>query len=319
MKSARRYNDLVKRSAEESNSIISVGYDPAPADFPIAGISGYDTNLPSPTDDYDKQSLKKYLCDYFTEFLHELRNNSSSASAFKFNLGYFRMYDEIGTPVGSKALRTILKEVGNSDNTVTILDVKDADIARSSAAYAISKLKSNWIDAITVSPYMGTDSVEPFFDFAHGREQGVYVLTRTTNPGAEDIQNLTVSRQGDSTNKLYMETAEKIVDWSQDYTGTVGSVVAGNNLQELREVAELFTEHSAAIPLLIPGVGTQGGKADQVVDVLKEVGYDPRLAKISSSSGIMYRAQKDGVDSERHARASVEEVQRLNAQIGSFY
>jgi orotidine-5'-phosphate decarboxylase len=66
--------------------------------------------------------------------------------------------------------------------------------------------------------------------------------------------------------------------------------------------------------MLIPGVGTQGGKADEVIETLDDVGYDPRLARINSSSGIMYRAQKDGRPRDEHAEASVEELQGLNQE-----
>jgi orotidine-5'-phosphate decarboxylase len=312
------FTSSVKRAAENSGSIVCVGYDPAPVEFPVQDISGYDPNLPDPMNEYDNESIREHIYTYFNDFLTEAINSNSNISAFKFNLGYFVMYDELDEHVGSEALRKILKEIDDLEDVVVILDVKEADIARSSVAYAASKLKIEGVDAITVSPYMGTDSVEPFFQLAHQRGQGVYVLTRTTNPGAEDLQNLNVTEDNSGDNKLYIETAKKVVNWASKYPGTVGSVVAGNNLDELKRVTNIYTENSVEIPLLIPGVGTQGGKADQVINVLRSVDYDPRLARINSSSGIMYRSQKDNIETKEPAKASVKEVARLNSQIGEI-
>jgi orotidine-5'-phosphate decarboxylase len=160
---------------------------------------------------------------------------------------------------------------------------------------------------MTVHPEMGSDSVHPFFELAHQNQQGVYVLTRTTNDGAEDFQDKVSEDQ-----PMYMHIAENVVEWSEEYPGTVGSVAAGNKTEELREIASLLSGADADIPLLIPGVGTQGGEADEVINTLLEVDYDPRLARINSSSGVMYRAQKDGRPREEHAEASVGELRELN-------
>lgn len=310
-----------KDSAESAGSILSVGYDPAPVGFPIEGVSGYDSNLPDPTSDYHSRTVSEYLVEYFGNFLEECEHRGVSVGSFKFNLGYFRMYDRLGEYAGSDALDKVLSLASDFGEATVILDVKDADIARSSAAYAISKLKLDHIDAITVHPYMGTDSVEPFFQFAHKREQGVYVLTRTTNPGAIDFQELLVSEEpgGQSQNqnipRLYEKVAEKVVEWAHKYPGTVGSVAAGNNTAELREIAGIFASSNAEIPLLIPGVGTQGGSAEEVVLTLESAGYDPRIARVNSSSGILYRAQKDGRSDESVAKSSCEEAIRLNEKL----
>jgi orotidine-5'-phosphate decarboxylase len=229
------------------------------------------------------------------------------------------MYDRSGEYAGSEALTDVLEIMSTYGDATIILDVKDADIARSSAAYAISKLKLDHVDAITVHPYMGTDSVEPFFQLAHERGQGVYVLTRTTNPGAEDFQELPFSSSkessGNESKKLYNMVAEKVVEWSESYPGTVGSVMAGNNPAETREIAEFYAQQDTDIPILIPGVGTQGGTASEVMEALDAADFDHRLARINSSSGIMYRAQKDGKDKIKHGIAGREEVNRLNKEI----
>lgn len=306
---SQTYTELLRTSAKK-NSIISAGYDPAPVDFPQEGISGYDEQLPSPDSQYDGQAVEHTISSYFFEFVEEMKNRGVAPGAFKPNLGYFRMFDNEEGRWGLNALDAVLDEMNELVDVPNIWDVKDADIGRSSAAYGTSKLKKDGVDAITVHPYMGIDSVEPFFQLAEENGQGVYILTRTTNPGAGDFQDLEVSGQ-----PLYLRVADKIVDWSQEYPGgTVASVAAGNHIDELEEIASRFAEADAEIPLLIPGVGTQGGKAGEVIETLVDVGYDPRLARINSSSGIMYRAQKDGRPREEHAEASVDELRALNQE-----
>lgn len=316
----KTYSGTLKKSADTTSSVLSVGYDPAPLEFPLKDVSGYDPDLPNPVSEYDGEKTTNHIIKYFSDFLDECIDNSVNIGCFKFNLGYFRMYDETGNYYGSDALAEILSLVNDFADIPVILDVKDADIARSSAAYAISKLKIDTIDAITVHPYMGTDSVNPFFEFAHKRGKGVYVLTRTTNPGAADFQDLQIkyesnknAKQNDST-RLYEEIAHKIVDWSRDYPGTVGSVAAGNDPAELQNIAQIYAQTNHDIPLLIPGVGTQGGEANEVMESLDKAGYDHRLARINSSSGVMYRAQKDGSDRSAPL-ASCDHVLKLNKEI----
>lgn len=309
----------LRATTERTGSILCSGYDPAPERFPIDGISGYDSQLPDPTADYEGEEVRSRIVGYFEEYATSLRDSDAAVGAFKPNLGYFRMYDDTRSYHGTEALHDVLELMSTTADVPIILDVKDADIARSSVAYAISKLKFEHVDAITVHPEMGTDSVEPFFEFAHKRGQGVYVLTRTTNPGAKDFQDLVVGSDGgnDGTRtELYMKFAEKVAEWSQKYPGTVGSVAAGNNPRELEHIAEFYADKGTNVPLLIPGVGTQGGAAREVVEALVEANYDPQLARINSSSGIMYRAQKDGRPADAHATASVEHVATLNDEIG---
>jgi len=317
--SSTTYANLLRESADTTDSILSVGYDPVPAEFPLSNVSGYDPHLPNPMGEYDGEAVTEYIVAYFDDVLEECKRRDLRVGSFKFNLGYFRMYDSLDQFPGLKALARVLRIADAFDDVPIILDVKDADIARTSVAYATSKLKSDLVDAVTVPPYMGTDSVEPFFEFADDRGQGVYVLTRTTNPGAADFQDLSFrdpDRRVDDSSKLYQLVAEKIVKWSQSYPGTVGSVAAGNTAEELRKLAETFAGSDASIPLLIPGVGTQGGTAEDVMGVLQDAGYDYRLARINSSSGIMYRAQKDSSDVP-HEVASADEMARLNTVIRS--
>lgn len=316
------FGDKLNESAKE-NGIICSGWDPAPVDFPIPGISGYDTELPDPMSDYDSEEVRRTIVSYFKEYAEKMEDEEVFPGSFKPNMGYFEMYnkpDERDNS-GTNALYDCIETMHETVEVPVILDAKDADIARSSAAYAISKLKGD-VDAMTVHPEMGTDSVEPFFQLADTAEQngqGIYVLTRTSNPGAEDFQELMVETE-EGSRPLYEMIAEGLADWYKegDYSkGTVASVVGATSPGELKDIAEILHENTPEgedIPLLIPGVGTQGGTAEEVMDVLNKVGYELSQARINSSSGIMYRAQKDERPREEHAEASVEELERLNQE-----
>lgn len=376
-KDSETFADKLRDSAQQTGSIICMGYDPAPVKYPQEGISGYFEELPDPTSDYDGKEVQRKIDEYFDDTLSTIIHSDESPGAIKPNLGYFIMYDDEKGYWGSEALKKILSDIEGRTDIPIILDAKDADIGRSSASYASSKFKMN-IDAMTVHPEMGSDSIKPFLDTAtldkfdiNGR--GVYILTRTSNPGAretqdldtfdkEKIQELLEEKYGieeehleeaedyrelvdvldndsmsetkvrhllkdlleetlDNSKKVYERWAENVVDLHEEYPGTVGAVVGATSPEELGEITYIFHDESTKgdIPLLIPGVGTQGGTVEEVMDILEDVGYDLGVVRINSSSGTMFRAQKDNRKVYRiingapeHSIATVEEVGRMN-------
>lgn len=344
-KNEKPFSHELRNSAQKTGSIICVGYDPAPVDFPQEGISGYDDQLPDPMSDYNGPEVKREIMTYFGDALAEMINSEELPGAFKPNLGYFEMYnqelEQVGEDLfkgswGTAALEGTLQNIRRNTEIPIILDTKDADIGRSSAAYAVGKLKKD-IDAITVHPEMGSDSVEPFFDLAEDQGQGVYVLTRTSNPGAKEFQDLIIKSKSEESfddlkEKIYSEEtendyekayeiiAQKVVDWHEKYPGTVGSVIGATSPSELGEIVSIFHEKSTEgdIPLLIPGVGTQGGTVKEVLEVLEDVGYDLGVVRINNSSGTMYRAQKDGKPRDEHHIYTREELERLNSEVRGF-
>jgi orotidine-5'-phosphate decarboxylase len=159
-----------------------------------------------------------------------------------------------------------------------ILDSKRGDIARSSLNYAQEAFDAWACDAVTVAPYMGSDSVKPFTDF---EDKGVYILNRTSNPGGRDLQNLLLSDQ----RPLYLEVASQIAAYN-DRRGCVGAVVGATNLDELRSIAAFY--QAQRVPMLIPGVGSQGGSATEVMEILRTTGYPLVLARINSSSALTH-------------------------------
>ena len=259
------YLDMLRTSAEETGSIVCMGLDPIPESIPVR-----------------TGSIRADLNHFYQAIFRAMKKRSAFPGAFKPNIGYYQSLDRPREEdfSGSLALADLLEMLENFFPGIpVILDSKRGDIARSSANYAAEAFTAWGADAVTVSPYMGDDSVNPFFK----EGKGLYILDRTSNPGAADLQSQTLS--GSSGDPLYMAVARLIVKWSQRHPGT-GAVVGATSLEELGMVARYFADHQ--IPLLIPGVGSQGGSGGDTVRCLMAASYDLSLVRINSSSGITH-------------------------------
>ncbi len=168
-----------------------------------------------------------------------------------------------------------------------ILDAKRGDIGSTAQNYAIEAFERYGADAVTANPYLGRDSVQPFLDRA---DKGVVILCRTSNPGAGDFQDLDVGGR-----PLYQRVAETIArDWNDN--GNCALVVGATWPEQLREVRTIAGD----MPLLIPGVGAQGGEVQAVVTNGRT--NDGNGLIISSSRAILYASS--GVDFAAAARAA---------------
>jgi len=179
---------------------------------------------------------------------HNLRiieATSPCAAAFKPNIAF---YEALGEP-GMATLRETLNSI--PDDIPVIIDAKRGDISNTAEAYAQALFGELGADAITLSPYMGLDTLEPFLRW---EERGVFVLCRTSNPGAGFLQDIMVN---DS--PLYLEVAKQCAALPNE----VGLVVAGNDLEALRRVRQV----APSAWFLSPGIGAQGGQADQAFSV----------------------------------------------------
>ena len=267
------YNELLRKSAKESGNIVCMGLDPVLSVLP----------------DSDK-SIRDRLASYFGTIFKKMNEEGISPAAFKPNLGYYSSLDRPreGSFEGSLALGDILALLDEYFPSVpVILDSKRDDIARSSGNYAEEAFSAWNADAVTVSPYMGKDSVMPF---AY-EGKGIYVLNRTSNPGAADLQNILVVDAVDEKElyPLYLAVAHRIARWSEEHEG-IGAVVGATNMKELHDIASYYSDRD--IPMLIPGVGSQGGSASDVMAALKDSGYPAELARINSSSGLTHPWKK---------------------------
>lgn len=257
------YIDLLKTSATKSKNLVCMGLDPVVKYCP-----------------YSELSAGKRVVKYFEELFCAMQKNNLTPSAFKPNLGYYSVLDKPFEKnyEGTSALVDILVMIREKFPSIpVILDSKRGDIATSSLNYAKEAFDNFKADCTTVSPYMGSDSIAPF-EF---KDKGFYILLRTSNKGGADLQNLPTF----TSNHLYGDVAKKIITWSSEHKG-IGAVVGATGLEELEDIAKMFSQYE--IPLLIPGVGSQGGSAKEVVSVLKKSKYPVSLVRINSSSGLTH-------------------------------
>jgi orotidine-5'-phosphate decarboxylase len=188
------------------------------------------------------------------------------ASAYKVNVAFYEAYGWRGWE--------LLEEIAAAlpENSIRIADAKRGDIGNTAERYAEAFLERLPFDAITLSPYLGGDSLQPFLK---NPNRGAYVLALTTNPGSKDLQYFT-----DQKEKLYQRVLRLIGDWAPH--GNLGAVVGATHPEELREVRSQFP----SIPLLIPGVGAQGGDIEAISSMAYGEACGPVLVNVSR--GILY-------------------------------
>jgi orotidine-5'-phosphate decarboxylase len=198
-------------------------------------------------------------------------------------------------PAGMVALQQVLRR-SRRKGLLTIYDGKRNDIASTAAAYADAAFDGFnlqdaahpvWdADAATVNPYLGRDAVEPFLQSARRSQRGVFVLVRTSNPGAGQFQDLSCAGR-----PMFMHVAEAVRDWTRENLGRcgfgdVGAVVGATHPAELASVREVLRE----AVLLIPGFGVQGGTAAEVAPAFQPNGFG---AVVNNARGIIYAYQAD--------------------------
>ncbi len=219
----------------------------------------------------------KHSVDEVALFNRELIEATKSfAVAYKPN---FAFYESYGIP-GLLALEETLKAI--PPGILKIADAKRGDIGSTSESYANAVFKEWGFDAVTVNPYMGRDSIQPFLQY---EDRGVFVLCRTSNLDADQFQGLIL--KDDS--YLYEHIAQTVVNWG----GNIGLIVGATAPDELRRIHELVPN----APLLIPGIGAQGGSINEVIKIAYS-GWGKML--INVSRGIAY-AGSNPDDSAREA------------------
>ena len=188
------------------------------------------------------------------------------AIAYKLNIAF---YEAMGIE-GWKALEKTLSYIPN--DVFVIADAKRGDIGNTSRMYARTFFETYSFDAVTVAPYMGSDSVLPFLEFT---DKWVFLLALTSNPGAQDFQF-----GGEP--PLFQQVIQKGLEWEQKSSGELGFVVGAtrekDHLREIRNTAPKSL-------LLVPGVGAQGGSLE---DVCQQASHEQGGLLINSSRGIIY-------------------------------
>ena len=245
--------------------------------------------------DVDEQKIPQHLKAYpnaVIEFNKRIVESTYDiVCAYKPNLAFYEAMGEKGIEALRVTLEMIPKKI------ITIGDGKRGDIGNTAERYAKSLFDDFGFDAVTVNPYMGFDSVEPFF---RNPEKGVFLLALTSNPGSKDFQRLKV---GKST--LYEKVARKSKQWNTNKN--IGLVVGATHPKELQTIRKIVPD----MPILIPGVGSQGG------DLTSAIKYgcnkQGKLAVINASRSIIYASSgKDFAEEARkEALRMVTEMRKL--------
>lgn len=210
----------------------------------------------------------------------------NSASCYKINLAFYEQYGRLGID----AMYAIREHCGGS---YVIADAKRGDIGNTSSAYARAVFEDLNADAITVSPYMGSDSVGPFLEW---EGKMVFVLALTSNPGSKDFQRMNVEGK-----PLYQRVIETALSWEKK--ADIGFVVGATNADELGSLRGMFP----TVPFLIPGLGSQGG--DEQATVIAN-GSGPAVFNVSR--GLLYMDT-----SENCMRSIHDEAERLASVLTS--
>lgn len=214
--------------------------------------------------------------------------------AYKPNLGF---YEAQGIE-GLQALKRTVDYI--PDNIPVIADAKRGDIGNTAKGYARAIFELYRFDAATVNPYLGLDAMEPFISYT---DKGVFILCRTSNPGAVDFQSLECEGS-DEKHFLYEIVAIKAGELNTN--GNVGLVVGATYPEELKIIRGLQPD----MPFLIPGIGTQGGDLESTV----RYGIDANGEKavINSSRQILY-ASREMDFAEAARRAALEINEKINS------
>ena len=246
------FHDKLNRAWATSGSMLCVGLDPDPAKIP-AHLQGPD-------------AIFRFCADIADA-------TADLACAFKPQIAYF-------AAIGAEAqLEKLCEHIRTKHpHVVLILDAKRGDIGPTAERYAHEAFIRYDADAVTVNPYLGTDSLEPFL--AH-TGKGVIVLCRTSNPGSGDLQMLTTDGR-----PMYQHVAHMAADqWSK--MGEVALVVGATYPAELATVRGIVGD----MPLLVPGIGAQGG--DVVATVNAGATANGTGMMINSSRAILYASSGD--------------------------
>lgn len=215
------------------------------------------------------------------------------AVAFKPNIAFFESYGV----EGMHALKEVIDYINTSyPEMFTIADAKRGDIGNTSSRYAKAYFDTLGFDSITVAPYMGKDSVEPFLAF---QDKHTILLALTSNPGSKDFQRMEANGK-----PVYQSVLEKAQQWegSERLMYVVGATRA-DALQKIRKIVpDAF--------LLVPGVGAQGGSLKEVAQngLNNQVGL-----LVNSSRGIIYASHKD--DFAAAARSAAKQMQQEMAEL----
>ena len=247
------FADRLQAAWKTTNSLVCVGLDPEPKKFPDpfrdapGGIFEFNKAIVDATRDL--------VCAYKPQFAHYAAH--AAENQLEHTIDYIK---------------------ATAPNAIVILDSKRGDIGSTAEQYAHEAFERYGADAVTVNPYLGRDSVEPFLKHS---DKGVIILCRTSNPGAKDLQDLDVGGR-----KLYEHVADVVSkEWNKERNCMI--VVGATYPDELAAIRA----RTGDLPFLVPGVGAQGGDVAKVMAKGKTAAGTGLV--ISSSRAILYASSGD--------------------------
>jgi orotidine-5'-phosphate decarboxylase len=288
------FSERLTARINKTNSRVCLGIDPRPNDHP---------STHSDTNDNDPAKISKAVVTYFRNIIQETQD---VVACYKPQSAFF---EAMGIP-GLIALAQLIADIKSLDIPV-ILDAKRGDIGATAEAYAEAYLGSGVFssDALTVNPYLGMDSLEPFITTAQKNNHGLFVLVKTSNPGSADFQDLE-TREGIY---LFDEVAYRLQDRSKSLVGKdgfspVGVVVGATHPEQLEQLRDVLPNSI----FLVPGYGSQGATANDVVGAFDE---DALGAIVNSSRGLTYITRENDYTAQaREAALKMRDV--INEALG---
>lgn len=265
------FRERLRTAQLASGSALCVGIDVDPARLP-AGL------------DRDAAGVERFIRGI-------IEATSDLVCAYKPNLAFFEALGEDGPRLVRSTLAAIPQGI------ITIGDAKRGDMGNTAERYAAALFGFYGFDAITVNPYQGTDAIEPY---VQDPSRGALMLCKTSNPGSVDFQDLLVEQDGEHL-PLYEAVARRAVTWNT--RGNVGLVVGVTFPRDLARVREIAPD----LPILIPGVGVQGGDAAEAIE--NGAASDGTLAIVNASRQVLYAS--DGADWTAAARREAVKLRDL--------
>ena len=282
------FSDRLAAAVERKRSQLCVGLDPRVDLFPV------ELRGEAPAD-----AVARFCCGIIDAV-------APYAVAVKPQLAFFEA-------LGAEGMRAFEETCAyaRAAELLVIVDGKRGDIGSTGRGYATAYLES-WDgappigDALTVNPYMGRDSVEPFLASCRRQGAGIFCLVKTSNAGSADVQDLKLS----DGRTVWMQVAELVDDWGSELVGenglsSVGAVVGATFPREVGDARRLMPRSI----LLLPGVGEQGGTP---ADLARAFASGPASALVSASRSVIYAYRSGGADWRAAAGA---EAARLRADV----
>ncbi len=274
----RLHESIIKR-----NSSLCVGIDPFIKKFPKPLHNKLKINLEKTVEEFCKEVVKV---------------TAPFCCAFKPQVAMF----------SSIRCENVLENLSNWINKnfpdhILIIDAKRADIGTTAEHYASEIFDRYNGDATTINPFMGTESINPFLA---RKDKGLYVLCRTSNPGASEIQNLELK-----TGEKLFEKIASIANDKWNNNSQIGLVVGATVLEDMKIIRNLYPD----LPLLVPGIGSQGGSISEVIKTTK----NKKNALINSSRSIIFASENTSwiEAAGNEAKKINEEINRIQSKNGN--